>query len=78
MSRFGEFGPGFVNNVCQNVYKTMKRMILMATGLAMVLSAAAQPGGEKPQRPERPQVKERPTVEQEQPKMPEIEFDKEL
>ena len=37
----------------------------MAAGLAMMLSAAAQPGGEKPQRPERPQVKERPTVEQE-------------
>ena len=31
----------------------------------MVLSAAAQPSGEKPQKPERPQMKERPTVEQE-------------
>lgn len=43
----------------------MKRMILMAAGLAMMLSAAAQPSGERPQMPERPQQKERPTVEQE-------------
>ena len=43
----------------------MKRMILMAAGLAMMLSAAAQPSGERPQMPERPQMKERPTVEQE-------------
>lgn len=31
----------------------------------MMLSAAAQPGGERPQMPERPQMKERSTVEQE-------------
>lgn len=31
----------------------------------MMLSAAAQPSGERPQMPERPQMKERPTVEQE-------------
>ena len=43
----------------------MKRMILLAAGLAMVLSAAAQTGGDGQQRPERPQMKERPTVEQE-------------
>ena len=40
-------------------------MILMAAGLAMMLSAAAQPSSERPQKPERPQMKERPTVEQE-------------
>ena len=44
----------------------MKKMILMAAGLAMMLSAAAQqPSGEKPQMPEPPQMKERPRVEQE-------------
>ena len=45
----------------------MKKMILMAAGLAMMLSAAAQPGGQTPPQPgqERPQMKERPTVEQE-------------
>ena len=43
----------------------MNRMILMAAGLAMMLSAAAQPSDERPQMPERPQMKERPTVEQE-------------
>ena len=44
----------------------MKKMILMAAGLAMMLSAAAQqPSGEKPQMPEPPQMKERPSVEQE-------------
>ena len=36
----------------------------MAAGLAIMLSAAAQPSGEKPQMPQRPQMKERPTVEQ--------------
>ena len=43
----------------------MKRTILMAAGLAMMLSAAAQPRGEKPTFYERPQMKERLTVEKE-------------
>ncbi|MBO4670357.1 MAG: hypothetical protein J5640_00725 [Bacteroidales bacterium] len=40
-------------------------MILLAAGLAVALSAAAQTGGEGQKRPEGPQMKERPTVEQE-------------
>lgn len=44
----------------------MKRTILIAAGLTVMLSAAAQPGGSFPQqKPERPQMKERPSVEQE-------------
>lgn len=48
----------------------MKRLILLAAGLAIVLSAVAQPRGDRPGNGERPQgdlpqMKERPTVEQE-------------
>ena len=40
-------------------------MILLAAGLTMMLSAAAQPGGEFPPKPERHAFKERPTVKEE-------------
>ncbi|MBR4809935.1 MAG: hypothetical protein IK031_06620 [Bacteroidales bacterium] len=40
-------------------------VFLLFAFMPMMLSAAAQTGGEGQQRPERPQLKERPTVEQE-------------